>query len=154
MISFKYFPKVSSVVKRLMMSRYITKDDESDILKYLNEWETGLYGKGLTWGIIAKSFGYSRQALSGNPIIKPAFDAVKKTLKNATTEIDTLTELREENKILKEELSKANTLIHEYEQKYIRWQVNAMAKGVSVQTLNSVVEPTIKEELRKRAQEE
>jgi hypothetical protein len=136
------------------MSRYITADDESDILKYLKEWESGRYGKKLTWGVLNKAFGFSRQALSGNANVKSGFDDAKAKLKDATTEIDVLTEISKENRKLKKELADANKLIHEYEQKYIRWQVNATAKGISVEALNKVVDPSIKEELRKRTQED
>ncbi len=133
--------------------RYITADDESDILKYLEEWKTGRYGKKLNWGILDKAFGFSRQALSGNKNIYDAYIETKEKLKEANTEIDALSDIAKENKELKTELSKANKKIHEYEQKYIRWQVNAMAKGVSVEALNKAVDPSIKEELRKRAQD-
>ncbi len=136
------------------MSRYITADDESDILKYLKEWESGRYGKKLTWGVLNKAFGFSRQALSGNVNVKSGFDDAKAKLKDATTEIDVLTEISKENRKLKKELADANKLIHEYEQKYIRWQVNATAKGISVEALNKAVDPSIKEELRKRTQED
>jgi|TARA_B110000211_G_scaffold229237_1_gene286692 hypothetical protein len=136
------------------MNRYITADDESDILKYLEEWETGRYGKKLTWSILNKSFGFSRQALSGNANIKNAYIKAKDTLKEANTEIDVLSDISKENKQLKKQLLIANEKIHEYEQKYIRWQVNAMAKGISVEALNKKVDPSIKEELRKRTQED
>lgn len=136
------------------MNRYITADDESDILKYLEEWETGRYGKKLTWSILNKSFGFSRQALSGNANIKNAYIKAKDTLKEANTEIDVLSDISKENKQLKKQLLIANEKIHEYEQKYIRWQVNAMAKGISVEALNIKVDPSIKEELRKRTQED
>ena len=136
------------------MNRYITADDESDILKYLEEWETGRYGKKLTWSILNKSFGFSRQALSGNANIKNAYIKAKDTLKEANTEIDVLSDISKENKQLKKQLLIANEKIHEYEQKYIRWQVNAMAKGISVESLNKKVDPSIKEELRKRTQED
>jgi len=136
------------------MSRYITADDETDILKYLKEWESGRYGKKLTWGVLNKAFGFSRQALSGNANVKDGYDDAKAKLKDATTEIDVLAEISKENRELKKELANANKLIHEYEQKYIRWQVNATAKGVSVEALNKVVDPSIKEELRKRTQED
>ncbi|WP_042152562.1 hypothetical protein [Pseudoalteromonas sp. '520P1 No. 423'] len=135
------------------MNRYITVEIESDILKYLGEWKTGKYGKKLTWGIISKSFGYSRQALSGNKVIKEAYNDVITTLKDTTSEIDILADIAKENKKLKKEITDANALIHEYEQKYIRWQENAMAKGISVEALNKPIDPTIKEQLRKRTQE-
>lgn len=32
------------------MNRYITADDEADILKYLAEWKTGRYGKKIDVG--------------------------------------------------------------------------------------------------------
>jgi hypothetical protein len=136
------------------MNRYITADDESDILKYLKEWETGRYGKKLTWDILKKAFGFSRQALSGNTNVKKGFDDAKTKLKEANTEIDALTDISKDNRQLKKDLSKAHEKIHEYEQKYIRWQVNAMAKGVSVDALNKPVDPSIKEELRKRTLED
>jgi len=132
------------------MNRYITGEVESDILKYLEEWKTGRYGKKLTWKILSKAFGYSRQALSGNRVIKDAYDDVIDILKGARSEIDVLKEVVQENEQLIKELTKAKELIHQYEQKYIRWQVNSQTKGISVEVLNKPVPPSIKEELRKR----
>jgi len=136
------------------MNRYITAEGESDILQYLAEWKTGRYGKKLTWAILSKAFGYSRQALGGNAAIKAAYDDAKNTLKDAGSEIDALKDIAKENKRLTKELDKANKLIHQYEQKYIRWQINAQAKGISVEVLNRPVPPSIKEELRKRHRED
>lgn len=132
------------------MSRYITAEAESDILKYLSEWKTGRFGKKLTWGILNKAFGYSRQALSGNAAIKAAYDEAKQALSGAANEIDALEDIAKDNKRLKKELIKAKELIHQYEQKYLRWQYHAQAKGLSINSLNQPVPPSIKEELRKR----
>jgi hypothetical protein len=134
------------------MNRYITAEAEQDILNFLTEWETGKYGKKLTWSVLEKAFGYSRQALSGNSNIKVVFNNAKGTLKNSdNTSPD---ELKKENKELKNKLNKANTLIHQYEQKYLRWQINAQLNGLSIMTLNKEVQPSMKEELRKKMQKD
>lgn len=132
------------------MNRYITADAEADILKYLAEWKTGRYGKKLTWDILSKAFGYSRQALSGNAAIKVAYNNAKTTLRGSASEIEVLENIAKENKQLREELDQAKELILQYEQKYLRWQINAAAKGISVQALNTPIPPSIKESLRKR----
>lgn len=132
------------------MNRYITNEAEADIVTFLEEWETGRYGKKLTWTILVKSFGYSRQALSGNKTIKEAYNKAKGVLKGACSEIDVLADLVKENKKLKKALADAQLVIHQYEQKYIRWQSNCAEKGVSVDQLNKPIIPSIKEELRKR----
>ena len=137
-----------------MMSRYITADAEVDILKYLDEWKTGRFGKKLTWAIIGKSFGYSRQALSGNLAIKQEYDEVKKILKDGKSDIEELSKIENKNRKLKKELADAMLKIEKYEQKYLRWQKNAMKKGVSVEALNAPIDPSIKEELRKRSNDE
>ncbi len=131
------------------MSRYITKEVTNDIIEHLGEWEKGIYGRKLTWDILAKGFGYTRQALSGNSEIKAAFDKAKAVLKGTDGELALLAELIEENTLLKKKLEEADALIHRYEQKYIRWQINAQAKGISVDTLNKPVDPNLKEEMRK-----
>ena len=140
-------------MKRLMINRYITAAAESDILKYLAEWKTGRYGKKLTWAILSKAFGYSRQALSGNAAVRAEYDEVKKTLKDAISEVDALTDIAKENKRLIKDLAKAKELIHHYEQKYMRWQINAQEKGISIEVLNRPIPPSMKEELRKRSQD-
>lgn len=133
-----------------MMSRYITNGDEADIVTFLEEWETGRYGKKLTWTILVKAFGFSRQALSANTTINKAFSDAKGVLKGACSEIDALEDIAKENKQLKKALADALQVIHKYEQKYIRWQSNSAEKGVSVDQLNKPIIPSIKEELRKR----
>lgn len=138
---------------RMMMNRYITNDAEEDIVKFLAEWETGRYGKKLTWTILVKSFGYSRQALSGNKTIKEAYNNAKEVLKGACSEIDVLSDIAKENKQLKKALAEAQEIIHLYEQKYIRWQSNCASRGISVDVLNKPIAPSIKEELRKRDKE-
>lgn len=132
------------------MNRYITSEIETDIVTFLGEWETGCYGKKLTWAILVKSFGFSRQAYYGNKNIKKAFHKAKKALTGAGSEIEVLADLIEENEQLKKELVDAQVVIHQYEQKYIRWQSNSAEKGVSVDQLNKPIIPSIKEELRKR----
>lgn len=135
------------------MNRYITNEAEADILTFLKEWETGRYGKKLTWAILVKSCGYSRQALSGNKSIKEAYNKAKDVLKRACSETDLLEDIVKENKKLKKALADAQVIIHQYEQKYIRWQSNCAEKGVSVDHLNKPIVPSIKEELRKRDKE-
>lgn len=109
--------------------------------------------KKLTWAILSKAFGFSRQALSGNAAIKVAYDDAKTTLRGAASEIDALESIAKENEQLKNELAKEKELIHQYEQKYLRWQFNAAAKGISVQALNTPIPPSIKESLRERDKE-
>jgi hypothetical protein len=132
------------------MNRYITGEAEEDILKYLAEWKTGRYGKKLTWPILAKAFGFSRQALNGNVVIKACFNDVKQTLKGADSEIEILKDISKENEQLKKQVKELEILIDGYQQKYLRWQYNAEARGITVEQLNIPVPPTIKEELRKR----
>lgn len=133
------------------MSRYITPSMEADICKYLSEWESGVYGKKLTWDILSKSFGYSRQALSGNNLIKSAYDSAKNRLKEVNSDTRDVDFLIKENKRLERELEAAQALIHQYEQKYIRWQINAIEKSISVEELNKELITSIKEECRKRS---
>jgi len=120
------------------MNRYITAEAEEEIINFLAEWETGRYGKKLTWSVLEKAFGYSRQALSGNSLKKND---------NSSSDF-----LKTENEELKKKLNKANELIHQYEQKYMRWQINAQLQGLSIMTLNKEIQPSMKEELRKRMQ--
>jgi len=132
------------------MNRYITAEAEEEIINFLAEWETGRYGKKLTWSVLEKAFGYSRQALSGNSNIKIKFTNAKESLKkndNSSSDF-----LKTENEELKKKLNKANELIHQYEQKYMRWQINAQLQGLSIMTLNKEIQPSMKEELRKRMQ--
>ncbi|MDN3632569.1 MULTISPECIES: hypothetical protein [Vibrio] len=136
------------------MNRYITAEAEEDIKTYLAEWETGRYGKKLTWAIVAKAFTYSRQALSGNTNIKDAFDKAKKVLREADTQVDNFKDLEKENQHLKKELERLAKENHAYQQKYLRWQINAQLRGISVAALSKPINPSIKEELRKLSEED
>ncbi|EGR0067915.1 hypothetical protein FR276_20880 [Vibrio parahaemolyticus] len=135
------------------MNRYITAEAEEDIKAYLATWETGKFGKKLSWAIVAKAFGYSRQALSGNANIKDAFDKAKTALREANTQVDNFKELEKENQRLKNELDRLNKENYAYQQKYLRWQINAQQRGISVAMLNKPIDPSMKEESRRRSEE-
>lgn len=137
-----------------MNSRYITAEAQEDILRYLADWKTGRYGKKLTWAILVKAFGYSRQALSGNAEIKAVYDDAKNTLRDATTEIDALSNIAKDNRKMAKELADARNLIEGYEQKFLRWLYNAREHGLTAEMLNNPMPPSIKAELRRRQQRE
>ncbi|MEJ1407324.1 MAG: hypothetical protein RPU62_10160 [Candidatus Sedimenticola sp. (ex Thyasira tokunagai)] len=131
------------------MNRYITAEAQTDIIQYLVEWQTGKYGRKLTWSHVSKAFGYSRQALSGNAEIKGAYDDAKEKLRNARSEVDELSSIASENKKLKARVNELERLNSEYEQKYVRWQINSMELGVTEDQLNKPVAKSLKEHLRK-----
>ncbi len=54
---------------------------------------------------------------------------------------------------LNKELSEANNIISLYKQRYIRWQINAQSKGVSVEQLNKPIPITLKEDMRRKMQD-
>ncbi len=139
-------------VKRQMMNRYITAEVEDDILELLKEWESGRFGHKLTWNTINKSFGYSRQALSGNHRIKLAFDEAKLKLKQKDNTAISFKEMEQEIKRLNQELSDAHRLLDQYKQRYIRWQTNAQLKGISVEQLNKPIPLSMKEDMRRKMQ--
>lgn len=129
----------------------ITEDVQEDILKYLAEWKTGRYGRKLTWEILSKAFGFSRQALNGNLAIKAAYNDAKAALKDAVTEIDTLDEVLKELDVLRKQVVKLTKLNNEYEQRYLRWQFNAEKEGISVTALNAPISPSLKQMLREKS---
>lgn len=132
------------------MGKFITAENEEDICFYLAEWKTGRYGKKLTWEILSKGFGYSRQALSGNKRIKAAYDQAKSALKTATTEIDVLKDIQTEHEKLKKRVAELTTQNHELMQRYIRWQSNAERLGISVLQLDTPLPPSHKQAMRER----
>lgn len=135
------------------MNRYITTEVEDDILRFLKEWEIGQFGKKLTWNKISTAFGYSRQALNGNKNIKSAFDRAKLKLKDADNTATTFEDMKKEIQRLNKELYEANNIIELYKQRYIRWQINAQSKGVSVEQLNKPIPITLKEDMRRKMQD-
>ncbi|QJT16796.1 hypothetical protein E5E96_05545 [Aeromonas sp. 1805] len=135
------------------MNRYITTEVEDDILIFLREWEAGQFGKKLTWDKISAAFGYSRQALNGNKNIKSAFDRAKLKLKDADNTAATFEDMKKEIQRLNKELYDANHIIELYKQRYIRWQVNAQSRGVSVEQLNKPIQISLKEDMRRKMQD-
>lgn len=132
------------------MSRYITTTDQDIICKYLAEWETGIYGKKLTWAILSKAFCFSRQALTGNKNIKAAYDKAKKKLKDAVTQIDVIDDITEEHGKLRKRVQVLEARNNELIQKYLRWQYNTLSLGISIEQLNTAIPPSFKQEMRKR----
>lgn len=132
------------------MSRYITQEHEDDMCVYLAEWQTGRYGKKLTWAILSKAFGYSRQALSGNKRIKTLYDETKAVLRDAVSQIDVLQEVTAEHGQLKKQVAELETQNDALMQKYLRWQFNAERLGISIEQLNAPIPPSFKQTQRKR----
>jgi hypothetical protein len=114
-----------------MTTRYITDVAEQSIVQLLDEWATGRLGTGLSWANLQKAFGYSRQALSGNPRIKAKFNETKQALKALKTRVQRAGSVEDELERLRQENAELKARVVEYEKRFTRWIHNCYKRAIN-----------------------
>lgn len=97
--------------------------DDVEILRIefeLEQWRLGKLGLKLTWFILEKSTGFTRQALHNQPRIRAAYIAAKKALR--TKEINPYTESESVVKGLEDRIQTLEAAIALYVNKEKQWQ--------------------------------
>ena len=133
-----------------MLKRYITDSLEQQIIALLDEWATGLLGEGLSWANLVKAFGYSRQALSGNPAIKEKFDEAKKALRDRKRTLSKKVSNKDEVEVLREENAALKKRVEEYEKRFTRWMHNCHLKAINPLELDNPMGISFKTAMRSR----
>mgnify|MGYP005843554007 CR=1 FL=1 len=133
-----------------MFKRYITDSLEQQIIALLDEWATGQLGTGLSWANLEKAFGYSRQALSGNPAIKEKFDEAKQALRDRKRMLSKRVSDKEEVEVLRKENTLLKKRVDEYEKRFTRWMHNCHVKGINPLDLDNPMGVSFKTAMRYR----
>lgn len=114
-----------------MISRYITEDVTEKVVTLLDEFASGQLGSDLSWAHLEKAFGYTRQALSANKIIKEKFTEAKASLKAHKRKVSTSISNEADRDRLKQENDALKERIEEYEKRFIRWIHNCHKRGIN-----------------------
>ncbi|MCS4309280.1 hypothetical protein M2404_003651 [Rheinheimera pacifica] len=133
-----------------MTTRYITDTAAEKIVALLDEWATGQLGTGLSWAGLEKAFGYTRQALSANPLIKNKFNEAKQALKQRKRSSSTSLSEDDELQRLRHQNEELNRRVKEFERRFTRWIHNCHMKGVNPLDLDTPMGISPKTALRNR----
>lgn len=133
-----------------MFTRYISESLEQQIIALLDEWATGELGTALSWAKLEKSFGYSRQALSGNRAIKNKFDEAKAALRNRKKSVAVQNARLDELEALKNENLKLSIQVQEFEKRFMRWMHNCHLKAINPLDLDAPMGVSFKTAMRAR----
>lgn len=101
-------------------SKRIDEVDVRIILRELERWQSGVLVGELTWSVLEKLSGFSRQALHARPEIKAAYQAAKIALRGglAKTRIEAVAN----NETLQAELDRLKKQLAIYEEREIKWR--------------------------------
>lgn len=133
-----------------MSKKIISSRDEDRICDLIIDFSNRSNGKKLTWGLIERAAGFSRQSLSVNIAIKSAYDLAKgKPAPLTKSKDEIIEEQSKEIERLNVKLSKKRATITNYEEKFVRWMSNA-SEYLTENELNRAVQNSMKTELRLR----
>jgi len=129
---------------RKKFSRMKTEDIQS-ILYELDAWEQGERGNKLTWDIIERLSGFSRQSLWAKAEIKNRFEAVKEALrngidKNNSNQYRRTLEQRIEH--LEKEITQLKQQQNHWLELWARYEYNAKVIGIDTARLEQAL-PTL-----------
>lgn len=104
------------MVKRF---RRMSDSDINTIVADLDRWALGELGSKLTWAVLEKRFGFSRQSLQTKSEIKAAYDNAKQALSGGL--IKTKEQATKEVKELQVEVDRLKTELEAYKRKEAQW---------------------------------
>ena len=121
----------------------MSSEDVSYAVKELNAWRDHQRGRKLSWNLLEKSIGFSRQALCTKPAIAAAFDEAKKALSGgvrprAPKSDDFLTDRINH---LEAELTRYKGLEADWIERWVRITYHARGKGFSMNDLDKPLPP-------------
>lgn len=128
------------------MVKRIPKMSDTDIqyaLKELDAWRDGLRGSRLTWNLLEKSTGFSRQTLSGKPSIANSFGVAKESLaQGVKPRRPRSADFAEEQvKQLKDQIKNFETLESEWLERWARIAYHCRGKGFTIDDFDKPLPP-------------
>ena len=123
------------------MAKSVPKMTASDIsyaIKELEAWRDGQRGRKLTWALIAKVTGFSRQTLEAKPKIYKAWDEAKKALAKGNPPRKPTSDDFHVNKIdqLEEDLKRYKAMEADWLERWVRIAYHARGRGLSIEDLD------------------
>lgn len=104
------------MVKR---TRRMSESDMKSIISELDRWALGQLGTKLSYKVLAKSVGFSRQTLQAKSEIKAAFDNAKAALRGGLVKSKEMTSIENDELIC--ELQRIKLELEEYKHKEVLW---------------------------------
>lgn len=135
-----------------MRKTRITEIDRTMIVRELEKWRDGQLGSKLTWEVLERTYGYSRQALQSHIRIKAAYRLAKEALKSDTTKLRAKS--NEDFESIRNQVATLKAVVADYVEREKEWQkrwqriaYNLRAKRLSVDEIDREINsiPTIKE---------
>ena len=124
-----------------MNNRRLTEGDIRQIVLELQRWTEGELGSKLTWALLEKQTGFSRQALQAHLSIKSAYQAAKEALRGGL--IKTRSEFSTEVTQMRAELDELKSQLKAYKMKEKAWQkrwqriaYHVRMKGISIASID------------------
>lgn len=121
----------------------MSSEDVSYAVKELNAWRDHQRGRKLSWSLLEKSVGFSRQALCTKPDIAAAFDEAKKALSIGARPRPAKSDdfLTDRIKRLEAELDRYRGLEADWLERWVRITYHARGKGLSMLDLDKPLPP-------------
>jgi hypothetical protein len=120
-------------------------EDVQSILYDLDAWEQGERGKKLTWDILERLSGFSRQSLWAKSEIKNRFDSVKESLRNGIDKTDSnqyRRTLEQRIEALENEINQLKQQQHHWLELWARYEYNTRVIGIDTAKLEQPL-PTL-----------
>lgn len=135
-----------------MKKTRITEIDRTMIVRELEKWRDGQLGSKLTWEVLERTYGYSRQALQSHIRIKAAYKLAKEALKSDITKLRAKS--NEDFESIRNQVETLKAVVADYVEREKEWQkrwqriaYNLRAKRFRVDEIDREINsiPTIKE---------
>lgn len=128
------------------MAKKVPKMSDTDVqyaLKELEAWANGQRGSRLTWYLLEKATGFSRQTLYAREGIAKAFSTAKKALATGKPlrRVRPDTYLEDRINELESQLKRWQELENQWLERWVRIAHHARAKGHSIEDLDKPLPP-------------
>ena len=128
------------------MAKSVPKMAASDIsyaIKELEAWRDGQRGRKLTWALMEKVTGFSRQTLESKPDIYDAYDKAKKSLAKDTPPRKPKSDDFHINQIskLEKDLKQYKAMEADWLERWARIAYHARGNGLSIEDLDKPLPP-------------
>jgi hypothetical protein len=114
--------------------RRIGSKELAVIIRYLEEWLRGVHRGPLTWSILEKQTGFSRQALSGKAEVSGLYERVK-TQQRKGTKPKRLATVDERIARLQEKCDELRTTVDRYDDRWTRIAYHCATRNINIDEL-------------------
>jgi hypothetical protein len=131
------------------MAKSVPKMSAADVAyasKELEAWRDGLRGKKLTWGLLEKVTGFTRQTLSAKEEIYSRYEAAKLALASGARPMKPRSDDYQRDKIedLEKQIDRFKALEADWLERWVRIAYHARGKGLSIEDLDKPLPPVVR----------